>query len=171
VASEIIKSDGIVLQPTTEHDLPFLRTLFTDPDVYRYWGGSPLGDAEIVAQYLGRRSPEVECFIVYNGGQPAGYVQYHLADDGGEGGGMDLVLLPAFRGRGVGTAATIAVIAFVRDQLGWRRLTVDPDADNTRGVEFWTKVGFKRVRLVEGDDGRKPYWLMEWPRRWSQKRP
>ncbi len=163
MASEIIEGDGMVLRPTAEDDLPLLRTFFTDPDVYQYWAGSPLGDAEIMAKYLGRRSPEVECFIVYSDGQPAGYVQYHVADDGGEGGGMDLVLSPALRGRGVGTAATIAVLGFVRNQLGWRRFTVDPDADNTRGVEFWTKVGFKPVRLIEGDLGRRPYWLMEWP--------
>ncbi len=76
---------------------------------------------------------------------------------------MDLVLLPAFRGRGVGTAATIALLGHVQSRLGWRRFTVDPDADNTRGIEFWTKAGFRPVRLIEDDDGRKPYWLMEWP--------
>ena len=163
MAGEIIRGGGIVLRPTTEDDLAFLRTFFTDPDVYEHWGGSALSDGEIIAKYLGRRSPAVECFIVHSDGQPVGYVQYHVADDGGEGGGMDLVLLPAFRGRGVGTAATIAVVEYVQSQLGWRRFTVDPDAENIRGVRFWTRVGFRPVRLIEGDGRRKPYWLMEWP--------
>jgi aminoglycoside 6'-N-acetyltransferase len=112
---------------------------------------------------LGRRSPAVEWFIVDNGGRPVGYVQCHVADDGGEGGGTDLVLSPAFRGHGVGTAATVALVGYVQAHLGWQRFTVDPDADNARGVNFWTKVGFKPVRLTRDDGGRKPYWLMEWP--------
>ena len=57
----------------------------------------------------------------------------------------------------------MAVLRYVRSYLGWQRFTVDPDVDNIRGVEFWTSVGFKPVRLVEGDDGHEPYWLMEWP--------
>jgi aminoglycoside 6'-N-acetyltransferase len=165
VAGETIRGDRVVLRPTTGDDLSFLRTFFADPDVYEHWGGSPLGDAEITSKYLGRRSPEVECFIVENEGRSVGYVQYHVADDGGEGGGMDLVLLPASRGCGVGTAVANLVIEYVQSRLGWRRFTVDPGTDNVRGVEFWTKVGFKPVRLVEGDGGRNPYWLMEWPTR------
>jgi aminoglycoside 6'-N-acetyltransferase len=163
VAGEVIRGDRVVLRPTTGDDLPFLRAFFADPGVYEHWGGSPLSDADIISKYLGGRSPAVECFIVENDGQSVGYVQYHVANDGGEGGGMDLVLLPAFRGNGTGTAVTTLVIGYVESRLGWRRFTVDPDTDNVRGVEFWTKVGFKPVRLVEGDVGRKPYWLMEWP--------
>ena len=75
---------------------------------------------------------------------------------------MDLALLSSERGRGVGTAVVHALVEFVRTRLGWRRFTVDPDVDNTRGVNFWTSVGFVPVRMVE-DEGRALCWLMEWP--------
>ena len=76
---------------------------------------------------------------------------------------MDLALMPDERGRGLGTAVVRALVDFVRTRRGWRRFTVDPDVDNAGGVAFWTKVGFVPVRIIEDDDGRKPYWLMEWP--------
>lgn len=162
MAHETIEADGVVLRPTTEADLATLRALFTDPGVYERWGGLAPSDDEITAKYVGRRSPAVECFIVEEGARPVGFVQYHVAVDGGEGGRMDLVLLPGERGRGVGTAVVRALVEFVQTRLGWHRFTVDPDVDNTRGVMFWTKVGFVAVGIVEDEPGREPYWLLEW---------
>lgn len=166
VAHETIEGDGVVLRPTTDDDLATLRGFFKNPGFYDRWGGGKaLSDEEMTAKYLGGRSPAVECFIVEESGRPVGFVQYHVADDAGEGGGMDLALLPVERDRGVGTAVVQAVVEFVRRQLGWQRFTVDPDVSNIRGVAFWRKVGFTPVRLVDDEPEREPYWLMEWPQR------
>jgi aminoglycoside 6'-N-acetyltransferase len=164
VAHALIHGDGVDLRPTSEDDLGTLRTLFTDPGVVERWGGTPLTDEEISSKYLGTRSPGVECFIVEGSGVPVGFVQYHRADYG-VGGGMDLVLAVAERNRGVGTAVVEAMVEFVSTELGWQRLTVDPDASNPRGVKFWEKAGFRHVRLVDDDPTREPYHLMEWPLR------
>jgi len=161
VRHEPIDGDGVVLRPTSEGDLDTLRAFFTSPGVYERWGGKPLSDEEISAKYLGRRRPTVECFIVEEEGRPVGFVQYHV-DGGDEGGGMDLILLPTERGRGIGTAVLLAVVGFVHSQLGCHRITVDPDVSNARGVNFWRKIGFMPLRLVDDDDGREPYWLMQW---------
>lgn len=162
VAHRPIDCDGVVLRPTTEDDLPTLRMIFTDPGVYEQWDGSPKGDDEIVAKYVGRRSPNVECFIVEESERTIGFVQYHVAD-GSDGGGMDLVLLPAERGRGFGSKVVQGLVRYVVGELGWRRFTVDPDVSNARGVNFWTRVGFTPIRVVDDGDAREPYWLMEWP--------
>ena len=75
---------------------------------------------------------------------------------------MDMALLPAVRGRGIGSVVVRLVVAHVRDELGWERFTVDPDVNNQRGVNFWRKAGFRPGSLV--DDGeREPYLLMRWP--------
>ena len=121
-----------------------------------------LTDNEIREKYLGLRSPAVECFIIESEGRPVGFVQYHESDHGGERGGMDMALLPAHRGRGIGSAVVRLIVPFVRKQLGWTCLTVDPDVSNHRGVRFWMKAGFVPIRVIEDDD-RAPYWLMEWP--------
>lgn len=143
--------------------MPFLLRFFDDPGVYDRWGGRPLDAAEISEKYVGRRSPQVECFIVEHDGRDVGLVQYHVADDSGEGGGMDLSLLPDVRGRGVGSAVVHAIVGFVRSELHWQRLTVDPDVSNDRGVDFWKKVGFVSAGVVEYHQGREPYLLLEWP--------
>ena len=161
VGHEVIEGDGVVLRPTSEADLSFLRRFFSDPGVYERWDGRPQTDKEIRRKYVGLRSPHVECFIVEKQHRPVGLVQYHRAD-GGAGGGMDMVLMPDERGRGTGTAAVLAVATLVRDRLGWTRLTVDPDVSNARGVNFWTRVGFTPVRAVDDERGREPYVLMEW---------
>ena len=122
---------------------------------------SRLGDDEIASKYLGRRSPAVECFIVEEAGRPVGFVQYHAAESG-VGGGMDLVLLGGDRGRGLGASVVVTLQQFVETQLGWSRLTVDPDLSNQSGVEFWRRMGFVPMRVVTDDIGRGPYVLMEW---------
>lgn len=158
-----IRGDGIVLRPVTAGDLPIARRLFRDPGVYAHWGGEPLDDAEIADKYLGAQSPDVECFFVVEGDAVVGFAQYYSGAEGGpDGGGMDLVLLPAARGRGIGRAVVDAVVARVR-ALGWRRFVVDPDVSNEAGVAFWRAVGFRPVRVVSDDGDRQPYWLLEWP--------
>ena len=151
----------MVLRPTTAGDLETARRLFTDPGFYERWDGTPKPDDEIAAKYLGGRSPAVECFFVEVDGEVVGFTQHHVADDGGEGGGMDLVLLPHARGRGVGTAVVHEMARRVTTELGWTRFSVDPDVDNERGVQFWQRVGFTPIGIV--DDGeRPPHWHMEW---------
>jgi aminoglycoside 6'-N-acetyltransferase len=163
VTSSEIRDDRVALRPTSSNDLATARRLFQDPGVYAHWGGVPLDDSEIAEKYLGARSPDVECFFVVENGEVVGFTQcYRGAEGGPGGGGMDLVLLPAARGRGIGQAVVDAVVAHVR-ALGWRRFVVDPDVSNEAGVAFWRAVGFRPVRVVADDGDREPYWLLEWP--------
>jgi len=37
---------------------------------------------------------------------------------------------------------------------------VDPDESNSRGVAFWSAVGFVREQLVLNEKGRSPYWVI-----------
>lgn len=156
-----IEGDGVVLRPTTTDDLDVARSLFTDPGFYERWDGYPKSDDEIEQKYLGARRPLVECFFVEVDGDVVGFTQYHHAEDGA-GGGMDLVLLPSARGRGVGSAVVLAMADFVHTELGWTRFTVDPEVSNERGVRFWQRVGFAPVHVVDEGD-RPPFWHMEWP--------
>lgn len=165
VPQPAMEGDGVVLRPTGLQDFDLARLLFNDPGFYERWGGRPQSDEEIKEKYLGTRSPDVECFFVEVEGEVVGFAQHHAADDGGEGGGMDLVLLSSARGHGVGSAVVRVIAKFVTTHLGWTRFTVDPDVSNERGVNFWTKVGFIPKQLIDNDSNREPYWLMEWTSR------
>ena len=149
-------SDGFTLEgrstrlvPTREEDLDLLAGWFADPGFVEHWGGVPLSRAEVAAKYLGRRRPRVESFLVLARGAPAGYAQYWRA--GPDGGGIDLVLHPAARGRGLGPDAARALLAHLHGERGWRRVTVDPEASNVRAVRAWEKAGFRRVAGPSAD--------------------
>ena len=54
-------------------------------------------------------------------------------------------LAPEAQGRGLGVDAAEALVQHLFDELGWQRVTGDPDARNTRAVRAWRKAGFNPV--------------------------
>jgi aminoglycoside 6'-N-acetyltransferase len=134
-------ADGqLRLRPSTEGDLDRLARWFADPEVFRWWGGRPLSRDDVAARYVGRRCPRVESFIVESGGQQIGYIQYHLEGPGEA--GLDMMLLPEFRGQGLGPKAAQLLIAHLTSARGWTDITVDPALDNRRAIRGWQKAGF-----------------------------
>lgn len=141
------------LVPTTEGDLDLLAGWFATPEFVEQWGGVPYSREEVAEKYVGRRRPRVGSFLVLARGVPTGYAQYWHAGEAE--GGIDMVLTPQGRGRGLGPDAARALVAYLRQELGWRRVTVDPAAGNLRAVRAWEKAGF---RTVSSDGG---HLLME----------
>jgi aminoglycoside 6'-N-acetyltransferase len=152
----------VALEPTSVDHFAELRRLFDDP-AFMNWGGPGLAtDQQIRAKYCGARAPAVECFLVRQYGVVVGLAQLHDADDGGEGGGLDLILLPSVRGRGIGREVVRLLIARATTVRGWERITVDPDLANGAGIAFWRSVGFTEVVRRDGNDDRAAYLLMRW---------
>lgn len=137
-----------------------MRTLFTDPAL-RDWSNGQLSDADIKAKYLGQRSPDVDCFLIICDGATVGFAQLHIADDGKEGGGMDMGLMEAAQRRGIGKVVVQHMVQLARDEKGWSRFTVDPDVANEGAVAFWQKVGFIPEHIARDDQ--REYWIMVWP--------
>lgn len=133
----------IRLVPTAEEDLDLLATWFATPEFVAQWGGVPYTREQVAEKYVGRRRPRVGSFLVLAQGVPVGYAQYWHA--GAAEGGIDMVLVPEARGRGLGPDAARALITHLRDDLKWRRVTVDPAVNNPRAVRAWEKAGFQRV--------------------------
>jgi RimJ/RimL family protein N-acetyltransferase len=156
-----VHGEGVRLVPTAEEDLELLVRFFARPDILEYWDGEPMSDTRVAEDYIGRRSPAVECFLVIVGQMPVGFIQYAIGDDQGSG-GIDLVLMKEFRGRGIGRAAVHALVRYLQQERGWNRITVDPDLWNGRALAFWAAIGFRPVQLVEDEQDRDPYWLMEY---------
>ncbi|MEU3412024.1 GNAT family N-acetyltransferase [Streptomyces sp. NPDC006658] len=139
----VIAGDLTCLIPATDAHLPLLAHWFADPEFVRNWGGQPLTREEVAAKYTGRRRPEVESFLILAQTVPVGYVQY--APDGPRQGGIDMVLVPQAQGRGLGPDAARALIRHLHTVLGWTRMTVDPEASNSRAIRAWAKAGFHPV--------------------------
>ncbi|MGW4390937.1 GNAT family N-acetyltransferase [Streptomyces sp. NPDC004685] len=143
-------ADGVVLDgvltrlvPTTEDDLDLLAKWFASPEFIEHWDGVPKSRDEVAEKYVGRRRPRVESFLVLAQITPVGYAQYWHADAAE--GGIDMVLAPKARGRGLGPDAARTLLAHLGGNLGWRRVTVDPARGNVRAVRAWEKAGFRQV--------------------------
>ncbi len=151
------RSTSVRLRATDQGDFETLRVLFDDPS-FMGWGGSGrMPDDVIQRKYLGLRYPDVECFLVMLGNQAVGLAQIHVEPAGG---GMDLILLPAARGHGIGRVVVADLAHRARAGRGWSRITVDPDLDNEEGIQFWQAVGFVPERTVNDNTGRSPYLVM-----------
>lgn len=155
-------SPTVTLRRTTLADFAHLRRPFDHPSFHGWGGSTRLPDDQIRAKYLGTRHPDVECFLIVRNTEHVGRVQLHVADRG-NGGGMDLILLPEARGQGIGRVVVAEMVRRARDDRGWQRFTVDPDVDNESGVRFWQAVGFRPERVVSEQPARAPYLLMAWP--------
>lgn len=141
----MIRGGRTSLRPATEADLDLLAGWFADPAFVEWWGGRPLPRAEVAEKYAGRRAPGVESYVVETGGEPIGYIQA-WTDDGGASGGLDMVLVPARQGQGLGPDAGRA-LALELVARGWNPVTVDPALPNLRAIRAWEKAGF----AVEGE--------------------
>jgi aminoglycoside 6'-N-acetyltransferase len=128
------------------------RAWFSDPEVYRYWGGEPLSEREVERNFFGGRDDDVACLIVEADARPAGYIQVWSA--GERSGGIDIVLLPDARGRALGVDAVRTLANWLRCDRHWDRITVDPLVTNSRAIRAFEKAGFvKESDLPDAPDG------------------
>jgi aminoglycoside 6'-N-acetyltransferase len=145
------------VRPATDEDADLLVTWHADPDVSRYWDDETFTREEI----LGRlRREDVDAWIVEAGGEPVGYLQSWWEPDPPRRGGIDMFLVPAARGRGLGPDAGRALARHLLDERGWAYVTVDPYAWNDRAVAAWRKAGFREVSRREPDDEHRAPWLL-----------
>jgi aminoglycoside 6'-N-acetyltransferase len=138
------------LRPADSGDVDRLVAWHADPEVARYWDGETFTRAEM-AERLARL--DVEAWIVEEAAEPVGYLQVH-AD------GLDMFLVPAARGRGLGPDAARAMTRHLVAERGWSRVTVDPYAWNEGAVRAWERAGFVEVSRHEADDGHTAPWIL-----------
>ena len=132
-----------------------------DPDVIRYWDDRTFTRDELAARLL---RAHVEPFVIELGDEPVGYIQAS-EDDDGRGGGVDMFLTPAARGRGIGSDAAHALALHLLDERGWRYVTADPYLWNERALKAWQSAGFEPVEEHPPDENHLSSWvLMEFRR-------
>jgi len=159
-------------------DVDRLVAWHADPEVGRYWDWETFTPAEM-RERLARE--DVDAWIVEADGEPIGYLQVHPAG-AAEGGsvfsprvdgwavdacsdGLDMFLVPAARGRGLGPDAARAMTEHLLAQ-GRTRVTVDPYEWNEPAIRAWERAGFVEVsRGHPPDEDHNADWvLMEYRR-------
>lgn len=147
--------DGFELEPLTESHIRLLGRWHADPQVYVWWEGRPLSEAEIRAQYLDRDDGAEPCLVRFEG-RPVGFLQFFpiVGDwrravglpDGEEAWGLDLFLAEeADRGRGLGTRLVRGVLARLAQERGASLVLIDPLIDNPRAIACYRRAGFQEA--------------------------
>ncbi len=139
-------NSGTTIRPVSSSDYELLVEWFGNKEFVEWWGGIPKSPAEVAEKYLGGRS-SVHSFIVEHNGEPSGYIQAWKKDD--REGGIDIVLLPEKKGRGIGPTAILTVTKELQNR-GWVRIIVDPQRQNMSAIRAYQKAGF-RPEHDEGD--------------------
>jgi aminoglycoside 6'-N-acetyltransferase len=146
----LVRGRLTTLRPADAGDVDRLVAWHADPEVSRYWDGETFTRAEM-EERLGRA--DVEAWIVEEAGEPVGYLQVHPA-------GLDMFLVPAARGRGLGPDAAQAMARYLVDGRGWTRVTVDPYAWNEGAVRAWQRAGFVEVSRHEPEGEYTAPWIL-----------
>jgi aminoglycoside 6'-N-acetyltransferase len=149
-----IRGEATVLRRAVDADVDLLVAWHDDPEIARYWDEERFSRGEMHGRL---RRPDVEAYIVETDGEPIGYVQVWQEDGAG---GIDMFLVPAARGRGLGPDAARAVARHLRDERGWRRITVDPYLWNEPAIRAWRRAGFHELDEHEPDDEHTARWML-----------
>ncbi|AXG82689.1 GNAT family N-acetyltransferase [Streptomyces paludis] len=153
--STVLYGAQVTLRPSTAADIPALAAIRSTPEVYARWrGGDDLTAA--VAEDLG--DPEARSFTVELAGEVAGAIQWGAEEDPDyRHASIDVYLDPAVHGRGLGADAVRTLARHLIDEHGYRRLVIDPAADNAAAIGCYRKVGFREVGIMRqyerGPDG------------------
>jgi len=137
-----------------EGDADLLVRWHADPDVARYWDDEVFTREEMVERL---RRPDVEAFVIEEGARPVGYLQVWAEGDGY---GLDMFLIPAARGRGLGPDAARAIARHLRFERGCSRVTVDPYLWNGAALRAWRRAGFRDIEEREPASEHTARWIL-----------
>ena len=146
----LVRGRLTTLRPAGANDADRLVAWHADPEVSRYWDGETFTPAEM-EERLAR--PDVEAWIVEEAGEPVGFLQVHPD-------GLDMFLVPAARGRGLGPDAARAITGHLIHERGRDRVTVDPYAWNDGAVRAWQRAGFVEVSRHGVDEEHTAPWIL-----------
>ena len=132
----------VTLRPLSAGDKALVTGWFSDPQIFKDWGGAPLGADVIARKYFGRRKARLESFVVEREGVPIGYIQASHERNGTA--HVDIALVPKERERGFGSDAIRTLVRRLRSQIRVGAITADPAPQNVAALRAFKKAGFVR---------------------------
>jgi RimJ/RimL family protein N-acetyltransferase len=131
---------GVRLERWSAGDFSLLVALNGDAKMMRYLGG-PESHAKLVERQARYELPGSGMFKIVVDGAAAGSVGYwERGEDAFEAGWS---VLPAFQGRGIGTAATAAAVDVARAERRHRAMHAYPSVENPASNAICRKLGFR----------------------------
>jgi RimJ/RimL family protein N-acetyltransferase len=145
------------------------------PEALRQWAGRlfdyPLDERQL-DDYLRSAGPTRMIFTVVDGGtgEPVGHVELDRIEPGASAHVGRVIVAPARRGQGLGTALVEAVCRLAFEELGVGRVTLNVYEWNVAAIASYEKVGFRLGDLHRAGD-KWAYYSMELARAGRGGRP
>ncbi len=140
-----LQGKQVCLRALAADDLGPLAQLLQAPAVARWWGAY---DEDRLRREL-LDDPTAEAFAVEAEGRLVGVVDFREQQDPDyHNAALDISIGAPYQRRGLGSDAFRTLIAYLVDERGHHRLTVDPAADNLEAIRFYHKLGFERVGVM-----------------------
>ncbi len=171
----------ITFRRLTDDDLPQMHRWLNDPAIVEWWEGDDVSWKGVVETYGSGNTDPVEHFLALLDGEPLGWIQCYGAEweeddeayywddhlDLEETAGIDYFVGGASRrGRGLGSAM---IRAFVHDVVfanhpEWNVVAAGPFEANTASWKALERAGFRRIALLDDDEGPCVLMALERPR-------
>jgi RimJ/RimL family protein N-acetyltransferase len=165
-----LHTEHLLLRRSRPEDADTISAYRSDPEVQRYQGWErtdPAGVRSEIEQMAGRPP-----------GEPGGWVQLTVLERAGERlvGDVGLspadgepgvikvgyTISPAFQGRGYGTEAVRALVAYAFDTLGAEVVRAYASADNLPSIRVAEKVGMHLIARREHRDGAQVWFSVRY---------
>lgn len=151
-AIEPLDGAGIHLRPAAAADGGAMAAILRDPTVGAWWQ-VPDVDAD-VAELLG--DPELAIWLIEEAGTVLGLIMAgEETDPMYRHASIDIALVVAGQGRGLGKDAVRTVARWLIDVRGHHRLIIDPSAENARAIAVYASVGFRPVGSMRAYERRR----------------
>jgi aminoglycoside 6'-N-acetyltransferase len=182
---ELIRDGNLAIRPMRDDlaDYECLARWLSDPRVLEFYDGRdhPLSLAGAIEKYSPRilaADGVTPCLLILQD-DPLGYMQYYPVSDEdkaeyGLDAGEDASGLYAFDqfigepehwNQSLGTRAVTLLVEYLLRNKMARRIVIDPQARNPRAIRCYEKCGFRKVKLLPGNElheGKmEDCWLME----------
>jgi RimJ/RimL family protein N-acetyltransferase len=155
--SAVLEGEGFCVRRATAADVAFMADLAVHDEVEPFMAAvSPRGREEIEEE-LRRSAGEPGLhgrFVIEVAGEPAGVMAFDVANRGSRIAYLHAIMLdPAYRGRGLATAATRLLVRHLVFDLDYHRVQLEVYGFNERALRHVERAGFVREGVR-----RQAYW-------------
>lgn len=151
----ILESSCIRLRGIREDDIDDLFTLFSNPEVMRYWSHSPMTTRQEAIDYantllesLAKREALRWIIAELASDRMIGTCALYDINPEHARAGLGYALMPEHWGKGLATEAASLAISYGFLELGLHRIEADTEPNNERSNNVLERLGFQREGLL-----------------------
>ncbi len=145
----------VTLRAQESADLEFLHSLFSDPEVVRYWFAEPyVTRAELAAKIEARRDDSTSRrFVIDDDGEAVGIVELVYIRPIHGNCEFQIIVAPGRQGHGYAQSATKLILDYAFKTLNLHKVYLEVDDENEGAIHVYQKCGFR----IEGHM-KAEYW-------------